>query len=138
MIQPGTYRLKRTITNPKPHKRNGSTDWRRAPTFEEGTLYHIAPHYEVEGLFTMRLCYGRWTHQELTNHDAAFLELLFNLEPAEVTPSIWLDREHQSSGWLIRDVLDKLYTDKVITVDQIKACVAAIQAEEDKETHGDE
>lgn len=128
-LEPGTYRLTETVTNPRPDRRH-RYKWRLWPKWEKGMTLVVSDMSmpPPEGLpRTPRLEFTRPGGLEGIPVKGATGQLLAaKVVRLEETPSNWLQREHGIT--LAPRILDHLVRTGALTDAQVRAAYEACNA----------
>lgn len=126
MLKPGTYKLLHDVVNPAPDRRH-TRDWRRVPTWKEGTEFLVVEHRDRGGLdedflktlseeaqaklraatvYTVIQLVGyRWSHHAIgPGHDEQYRALEEALAPVEESHEAFFTRLGVQDGfacWLV-------------------------------------
>jgi hypothetical protein len=133
-LTPGLYTLSRDVANPSPDRRQ-KYDWRVRPTWTAGTEFYVETERFAEraGMLVMTLSHARFSHR-LYEHEAKFMLLAAALVPVAMTPVQRLHVTFLADGSpRAYPVLERLVRDGVVTIEQVQATLAAMNAEYDAE-----
>lgn len=124
-LEPGTYRLRIDVENPKPDRRQRH-DWRALVKWEKGMVFRVRfdPYLkspDANDVDALELWHGRYPHMSFSSWREGFWELLAPyLDRIDETPSQWMRREHGHDAGAPWGILDMLVAEGRLTLDDVK------------------
>lgn len=114
-LEPGTYRLTKTIQNPRPDRR-ARHDWRLLQTWHEGMIFRVQSWGAFKPSERFELWHGPWC---ATPGGTIWEHIAPHLQRIDEKPSDFLKREHPGMS-LAAAALDLMVANGVVTLDQVK------------------
>ena len=135
-MKPGTYKLTQDFTSPLKFDKRFKGDWRRRQMIPRNTVFHVREcDVFPENLEAFPDNLDRFEHHTVTNGAKSQWRSMFDLlEPVPDKPSYMLKRDFSEQA--ATRVLDALFAQGKLTLDEIRAILESKRAQTTGENPG--